>query len=232
MDKKNILIVEDEEDIVQLLTYNLEMEDFSVRHVNHGDDVFPSLESLKPDLILLDVMLPGQSGLEICRSIRESGKFASIPIIMLTAKSQDHHVIAGLEAGANDYVTKPFNIGVLVARIQSCLRHKSSTHSTEKKEYISYGDIELYPNEHRVLVGQDPIELNHSEFKLLSFLISKPGRVYSRDQLIDATKGENYIVTDRSIDVMMVSIRKKMGTASNYIETVRGVGYRFKKHES
>ena len=231
MSKKEILIVEDEEDIIELLKYNLEMEGFSVRHISSGNNIVSEMDTYKPDLVLLDVMLPDKDGLSVCRDIRESIKYAHIPVIMLTAKSQDHHVIAGLESGANDYISKPFNIGVLVARIHSCLRHKHES-IEPSKDYIQYANIELFLNEHRVLVDDQPVELNHSEFKLLAFLISKPGWVYSRDQLIDVTKGENYIVTDRSIDVLMVSLRKKMGIYADYIETVRGVGYRFKKYES
>ena len=150
MAQQDILIVEDEEDIVQLLKYNLEMEGFSVRHVANGDDVMPEIKSLRPDLVLLDVMLPGQGGIAVCKSIRASSKYAKIPIIMLTAKSQDHHVIAGLDAGANDYVTKPFNIGVLVARIQSCLRHKQDSSEESHSDYIEYANLELFLNDYPV----------------------------------------------------------------------------------
>lgn len=225
--KKQILVIEDEKDISLLLEYNLKQEGFQVHVVSDGKEALPSIKKISPDLIILDIMLPNLDGIEILKRIKFDAKLKQIPVIMLTAKSSDVDIVSALEIGADDYVTKPFSPAVLIARIRMAFRKKLT--KTNEAEKIEIGDLVIYPEKFKVKIKNLDIELTTSEFKILLFLAQNPGRAFSRYQLVDAVKGEGYIVTDRIIDVVVVAIRKKLGSAANLIETVRGVGYRFKE---
>ena len=225
MNGKSILIIEDEEDILELVRYNLTKEGYQVYGVFSGEDSFDFLKNKLVDLILLDIMLPGIDGLEVCRGIKNNLDTKAIPIIMLTAKGEELDIIKGLELGADDYVTKPFSPKVLSARINAVLRRKDLYLDEED----SQASLAINSDKHEVLVNNKQVELTLTEFKVLELMASKPGWAYSRYQIIDAIRGDEYIVTDRSVDVLVVGLRKKLGPCSGFIETVRGVGYRFKE---
>ncbi|MFA5879377.1 MAG: response regulator transcription factor [Candidatus Margulisiibacteriota bacterium] len=226
---KKILVIEDEKDILFLLEYNLKQEGFTVFTVDDGKDAISSVIKFKPDLILLDIMLPNLDGKEILKRLKLDTKYNQIPVIMLTAKSADTDVVSALEIGADDYVTKPFSPAVLIARIRNILRKKSP--QINSQDNLQIGSLKIYPEKFKVKLEDQDLALTTTEFKILLFLASNIGKVFSRYQLVDAVKGEGYIVTDRIIDVVIVSLRKKLGELAKLIETVRGVGYRFKDLE-
>jgi two-component system phosphate regulon response regulator PhoB len=228
--KKIVLIVEDDEDIQQLVGYNLIKAGFLVEYGDSGEQALEIIGKQHPDLILLDLMLPGLDGLELCRIIRGDGKLAEIPIIMLTAKGEEADIVHGLEVGADDYITKPFSPKVLVSRVKAVLRRKakdSAPAASERGEVIELEKIVINPGRHEVMVNNQPVSLTPTEFGILHLLAKRPGWVFSRQQIIDAVRGYDYLVTPRTIDVQMFSLRKKLGAAGMKIETVRGVGYRF-----
>ncbi len=225
---KHILIVEDEEDIQTLLSFNLKKEGYKTHSVYSGEQALKIIYDTQPDLILLDIMIPDTDGFEICKQLKSTPATSSIPIIFLSAKTQEHNIITGLELGADDYLTKPFNLNILIAKIRSLLRKKSKQHLSDTKTIMAFNDLILDTNTLHVTADNQSIALNNTEFKLLTFMAQKPGWVFSRQQLINACKGDDYIVTDRSIDVLIVAIRKKLGKCAYRIETVRGAGYRFK----
>jgi two-component system, OmpR family, alkaline phosphatase synthesis response regulator PhoP len=226
MARERIFIVEDEEDIQELISYNLVKNSFSVKIFGNGEDFLSYLESDACDLILLDLMLPGMDGLEICKKLKKTQSTENIPVIMLTAKGEESDIITGLELGADDYIIKPFSPKVLVARVKAVLRRKEQI--TEiKKENVTAGGIQIVPGRFEVIVNNEKIELTASEFKALHLLAGRPGWVFTRYQIVESVHGENYPVTDRSVDVMMVSLRKKLKEGGRYIETVCGIGYRF-----
>jgi len=226
MPKENILIVDDEEDVLELVQYNLKKEGYAVQTAICGEDALKKIAAKLPDLIVLDLMLPGIDGLTICKKLKTEGKTQNIPIIMLTAKSEESDVVAGLEIGADDYITKPFSPKVLIARIRRVL-HRNIAKDLEKTP-VKIHDIVIDPSRRQVLVKNKPVELTFTEFNILYILVKRPGMVFTRYQIVDSIHGEDYLVTDRAIDVQMVSLRKKLGSSGKYIETVRGVGYRFK----
>lgn len=228
MAKEKILLVDDEEDILELVKYNLGKEGYRVSSATTGEDALRMVGEHPPDVILLDLMLPGMDGLEVCRQLRNNPNTSDIPIIMLTAKGEDADVVTGLELGSDDYVTKPFSPRVLLARIRAVLRRKEQA-EPEDVSVVRIHDIVINPARHEVLVEGRPTILTATEFRILQFLVRRPGWVFSRDQIINAVRGEDYPVTDRSVDVQIVGLRKKLGEAGNWIETVRGVGYRFKE---
>jgi two-component system, OmpR family, alkaline phosphatase synthesis response regulator PhoP len=228
MAKEKILVVDDEEDINELIEYNMERDGFQVRCAVSGEEALSIAEEDLPSLIVLDLMLPGIDGLEVCRKLKTGLKTKDIPIVMLTAKSEDADIVAGLELGADDYVTKPFSPRVLLARIRSVLR-RGFPKQDHETEYLMVHGVAIDPARHEVLIEGRRRDLSASEFRILYFLARKPGRVYSRDQIITAIRGEDYPVTDRSVDVAIVGLRKKLGKAGKLIETVRGVGYRFRE---
>ncbi|HBA83969.1 MAG TPA: DNA-binding response regulator [Verrucomicrobia bacterium] len=230
MIKKSIFVVEDEEDILELLRYNLTREGYAVSTAAKGEEAVKEIPRKLPDLILLDLMLPGLDGLEVCRALKKNPKTAGIPIIMVTAKGEESDVVAGLELGADDYIPKPFSMKVLIARIRTVLRRKREP-AAEKNASIRIHDIEINPGRHEVLIQNEPVEMTFSELRILHFLASRPGWVMTREQIVDAIRGEDYAVTDRAVDVQIVGIRRKLGPRADYIETVRGVGYRFKEQE-
>ena len=230
MSRKTIFIVEDEEDIQELLRYNLTREGYTVAAAARGEDAVKAILRKPPDLVLLDLMLPGLDGLEVCRILKKDPKTAGIPIVMATAKGEESDVVAGLELGADDYVTKPFSMKVLIARVRAVLRRKREP-PADKNTVIHIHDIEINPGRHEVLIRGAPVEMTFSEFKILHLLAGRPGWVMTREQIVDAVRGEDYAVTDRAVDVQIVGIRRKLGSRADYIETVRGVGYRFKEQE-
>ncbi|HHM01899.1 MAG TPA: response regulator transcription factor, partial [Caldithrix abyssi] len=183
-----------------------------------------------PHLLLLDLMLPGIDGLEVCKALKNDPDLKDVPVIMLTAKGEDADIVSGLELGADDYITKPFNSSVLLARIKAMLRRQSEK-ETGDTDVIKIFNIVIHPGRHTVTVDEKPVQLTYSEFKLLQFLARHPGWVYSRYQIVDALRGSDYPVTERAIDVQVVGLRKKLGAAGKYIETVRAVGYRFRQPE-
>lgn len=227
MAKEKILIVEDEEDIQELLRVNLAREGFVTESVLTGENALASIRNDRPDLVLLDIMLPGIGGLEICRRLKSDPALQTIPIVMLTARGEESDVVVGLELGADDYVTKPFSPRILMARIHAVLRRRARE-EVDDTEPLYRGDLVIDPVRYEVMIKDRKIDLTCTEFSVLHFLARKPGWVFTRQQIVDAVKGEDYPVTERSVDVQMVGLRKKMGPASDYIETVRGIGYRFK----
>lgn len=228
MTKKEIFVVEDEEGILELLRYNLTREGFAVSSAADGEDAVAAIPRKLPDLILLDLMLPGLDGLGVCRALKKNPKTAGIPIVMVTAKGEESDIVAGLELGADDYITKPFSMKVLVARVRTILRRKEER-AADKNAVIRIHDLVINPGRHEVLVKGKPVEMTASELKILHYLTSRPGWVMTRQQIVDAVRGEDYAVTDRSVDVQIVGLRKKLGARAELIETVRGVGYRFKE---
>ncbi len=232
MGKANVLIVEDDEDIQQLVSYNLIKAGFHVTCADTGEEGLQKLQAGGVDCILLDLMLPGITGLEVCRAVKKIDTCANIPILILTAKGEEDDVVAGLEHGADDYVTKPFSPKVLIARVKAMLRRRAEQLSEEappeKIEKIIIRDLEIHPGRHEVRLKGVPLQLTMTEYGILLLLASKPGWVYTRQQIIDAVRGYDFLVTPRAIDVQIFGLRKKMGEAGSSIETVRGVGYRFK----
>ena len=228
MAKQRILVVDDEEDILELVRYHLAREGYEVAVSASGEDGLKKAKREALDLVVLDLMLPGLDGLEVAKALKADAKTKTLPLIMLTAKGEDADVVAGLELGADDYITKPFSPRVLIARVKTVLRRRSREPIGES-ESVSIHDLEIHPGRRTVLAGGTPVELTYTEFQLLHVLARRPGWVFTRSQIVDAVRGGDYPVTDRSVDVQVVGLRKKLGPHGSYIETVRGVGYRFKE---
>ncbi len=229
MSKETILVVEDEEDIQELVRYNLAKEGHRVLLAGTGEDGLRAARTELPGLILLDLMLPGVDGLEVCRILKADAKTRHIPVVMLTAKGEESDVVAGLELGADDYITKPFSPKVLIARMRAVLRRRAASSADSGDSPVKAHDLVIHPGRHEVVHRGKSIDLTATEFKLLHFLARRPGWVFTRQQIVDGVKGEDYPVTDRAVDVQIVGLRKKLGSAGELIETVRGVGYRFKE---
>ena len=230
MPRETILIVDDEEDIIELIKYNLKTEGYIILSAGTGEQAIKTAKQSLPDLIVLDLMLPGIDGLEVTRYLKNNDRTADIPIVMVTAKGEESDVVTGLELGANDYISKPFSPRELVARIRAILRRRRKPGATESASGIrQVGDMVIDRARHVVTIHGEPVDLTLSEIELLSFLADKKGWVFTRGQIMDAIHGENYAVTERSIDVIIVGLRKKLKTHAASIETVRGVGYRFKE---
>ena len=228
MSRENILAVDDEEDILELLRFNLNREGYRVSGAASGEEALRIVRTKPIDLIVLDLMLPGLDGLDVTRKIKNDPKIRHIPIIMLTAKGEEADVVTGLELGASDYVTKPFSPRILVARIKAALRSGTGT-PTDDQEIIRIHGFEIHPGRRQVSLENRQIDLTYTEFQVLYYLAKRPGWVFTRSQIVDAVRGDDYPVTDRSVDVQIVGLRKKLGEGGSYIETVRGVGYRFKE---
>jgi two-component system phosphate regulon response regulator PhoB len=226
MAKESILIVEDDRDIRELIDYNLSKEGFKTTCVASGEAAIKTTKSMTFDICLLDLMLPDLDGLEVCKTFKKDPRLAIMPIIMVTAKGEESDIVIGLEMGADDYITKPFSPKVLIARIKTVLKRKKIPLSDENIP-IKIGDILIHPGRREVTIKGSGIDLTFTEFQLLRFLASKPGWVFTRYQIVDAIKGDDYAVTDRSVDVQIVGLRKKLGDYGKLIETIRGVGYRF-----
>jgi two-component system alkaline phosphatase synthesis response regulator PhoP len=222
---EHILIVEDEEDIAELLEYNLQRQGYLPSVAYTGEDGLALARESRPDLILLDIMLPGLSGLEVCRRLKQDPETAGLPVIMLTAKGEEEDVVAGFEAGADDYVTKPFRPKVLLARVQAVLR-RSGRRRAREDEIVEFEGLRIHPGRHEVSAGGERIDLTRTEFRILQFLTSRPGWVFTRSQIVRAVHGDDYPVTGRSVDVQVAALRRKLGDRGDMIQTVRGVGYR------
>lgn len=231
MARETILVVEDEQDILELITFNLEANGYTVLQASSGEKGLEVANKKKPDLIILDLMLPGIDGLEVCKKIKRVEDTAEIPIIMVTAKSEDSDIITGLELGADDYITKPFSTKVLIARVRTSLRRERVKEAPKSTIRISIHDITIDTSRYEVLCSETPVNLSATEFAILHYLAKNPGWVFSRNQIIDAVKGDNYPVTERSVDVQILGLRKKLGDQGQYIETVRGVGYRLRNEQ-
>ncbi|NLD90933.1 MAG: response regulator transcription factor [Lentisphaerae bacterium] len=230
MSRKMILLVEDEHDIHELLKFHLERENMDLHPVDTGEEALQFLKDHAVSLILLDLMLPGMDGLDVCRHLKAQPDTRDIPIIMLTAKDSEADIVTGLEMGAADYVPKPFSPRVLVARIRAVLRRPVPVVPTgDTGPVIQVGPLTVDPERHKVEVKGKEIQLTYTEFRILQLLAENPGRAFTRQQIVDQVRGESYTVTERIVDVQMVSLRKKLGAIGDWIETVRGVGYRFKE---
>ncbi len=226
MTGKQILVIEDDKDIQDLIRFNLEKEGFKVTCRISAEEGFNAIEASSPDLILLDLMLPGLDGLSACRQLKANEKTRNIPIVMLTAKGSEADIVSGLELGAHDYITKPFSPRVLHARIRTHLR--STDASVDSADAVlRRGPIEIDNTHHEVRLKGHSVDLTLTEYRVLEFLARRPGVVFTRYQIVDAVKGEDYPVTDRSVDVQIVGLRKKLGSHGGLVETVRGIGYRF-----
>ncbi len=228
MAKEKILVVDDEEDILELLKFNLSREGYQVSCAASGEEALSQVRSKTPDLMVLDLMLPGIDGLEVAKSLKQDPETKNIPIVMLTAKGEEADIVTGLELGADDYITKPFSPRILVARVRAVLRRKTKE-PPDETSVLRVHDLEIHPGRHEVLVNGKPIPLTFTEFGILGYLVRRPGWVFTRSQIVDAVRGDDYFVTDRSVDVQIVGLRKKLGPAGRYIETVRGIGYRLKE---
>ena len=228
MAKEKILVVDDEEDILELVRYNLSREGYRVTGSLTGEDALCKVRSDTFDLIILDLMLPGMDGLAFTKTVKNDSRLRSIPIIMLTAKGEEADIVTGLELGADDYITKPFSPRVMTARVRTALRRQKEAPQDEMA-VIKIHDLEINPGRRSVLAKGSPIDLTYTEFQLLFLLARRPGWVFTRSQIVDLIRGSDYPVTDRSVDVQIVGLRKKLGTYGKYIETVRSVGYRFRE---
>lgn len=227
--REKILVVDDEEDIIELVRFHLIKEGYAVTGAGSGEEALEAVKQGVWDLIVLDLMLPGIDGFTVAKNIKNDAALAGTPIIMLTAKTEEADMVAGLEIGAEDYITKPFSPRVLLARIRSILRRNKSAPVSEEP-IIKREELVIDMRKHNVIAGGQTVDLTYSEFELLTFLASRPGWAFSRSQIVDAVRGYNYAVTDRSVDVQVVGLRRKLGPCGKYIETVRGVGYRFRDH--
>lgn len=227
MARKQILVVEDDPNIAELVVYNLEKNGYDVVVADDGEKGLALARKARPDFVILDLMLPGIDGIEVCQSMRRDPELADVPIIMLTARTGETDVVVGLTVGADDYVPKPFSPSVLVARLKALAR-RAKTRS-EHRPVIEYGPLAVDKAAHKVFVNGEDVYLTLTEFRLLVALAERPGRALSRSELLDLAIGENVFVIDRTIDVHVASLRKKLAGCGGMIETVRGVGYRFKE---
>ena len=226
MSKESILIVDDEEDILELIQYYLSRNGYSLDTAISGEEALTKAKTKLPNIIILDLMLPGIDGLEVCKILKNDTKTEHIPIIMLTAKGEESDIVSGLELGADDYITKPFSPKVLVARVRRII-NRTKTRDLEKAP-VKIHELVIDPSRRQVLIENKPKDLTFTEFNILYTLAKRPGLVFTRYQIVDNLHGDDYLVTDRAVDVQIVGLRKKLGSCSKYIETVRGVGYRFR----
>lgn len=228
MSKRRILIVDDEEEILQLIEYHLLKSGYGCTCAITGTEAVAKARSILPDLIVLDLMLPGVDGLQVCSILKSDVKTNHIPIVMVTAKGTESDVVRGLESGADDYVVKPFSPHVLLARIAAVLR-RTPKQGQDEAAALQVREILIHPGRREVLLNGKPVELSYSEFAILHFLARRPGWVFTRSQIVEALHGPGYPVTDRAVDVQIVGLRKKLGDYGEDIETIRGVGYRFRE---
>lgn len=224
-----ILLVDDEKDILEFLSYNLKKEGFEVSTCQDGQAALNLLDTFKPNLIVLDVMMPGMDGIETCETIRSNKEYDNILITFLTARSEDYSQVAGLEAGADGYIHKPIKPKVLVSRVKSLLRRKGAAIETSPLDVIEIVDLKIDRERYQVTLDDEPLSLPRKEFEILYLLASKPGKVFNREQIFEKIWGADVVVGGRTIDVHVRKLREKIGL--NYIETVKGVGYKFKTDE-
>ncbi|MCK4468459.1 MAG: response regulator, partial [Desulfobacterales bacterium] len=228
MADNKILVVDDEEDILELVRYNLARDGYRVVCAASGEQALSRAKSEPFDLIVLDLMLPGIDGLEVAKRLKSKPETRHIPIIMLTAKGEEADIVTGLELGADDYVTKPFSPRILVARVKAVIR-RNLQEEADDSSIIQIYELEIDPGKRKVLAKGSHVELTFTEFQILYLLARRPGWVFTRFKIVDLIRGDDYPVTDRSVDVQIVGLRKKLGPCGKYIETVRGVGYRFRE---
>ncbi|HEX8322666.1 MAG TPA: response regulator transcription factor [Tepidisphaeraceae bacterium] len=226
---KTVLIADDEQDLVELIGFNLQRNGYDVLSATDGTTALKLAQQHTPDLIVLDVMMPGLDGTEVCRRLKGDPKTAKIPVVMLTAKGEETDVVVGLTLGADDYVTKPFSMKILLARLASVLRRHDGAAAGEPTDLLKAGPLTIDPHQHQATVDGEVLKLTLTEFKLLTALVQARGRVLSRDQLMDKAMGSDVFVTDRAIDVHVTAIRRKLGIAAYLVHTVRGVGYRLQE---
>jgi len=225
MGSKRVLLVEDERDMAELVALRLRREHYEVEVVHDGAAALDRVRCRPPDLLLLDIMLPRTSGIDVLREVRADPRTAHVPVILLTARSEEGDILLGLHLGADDYVTKPFSMAVLMARVAAVLRRAEAA-PADGAAVLSAGPVRLNRQTHRVEVGDKPVALTRTEFRLLEAILAARGRVLTRDQLISRAMGPDAVVTDRTVDVHLTALRRKLGKARRYILTVRGVGYR------
>ncbi len=223
---ETIVVVEDDASIRELLQHNLMREGYKVLLASDGRTGLSTAQTAHPDAVILDLMLPGLDGIEVCRELKRRPDTVRIPVLMLTAKSEESDIVTGLEVGAEDYVAKPFSVKVVIARLRALLRRQRVAPDDDAR-VVQVRDLVIDPGRHEVLAKGKPLDLTFTEFRLLHLLSRRPGRVFTREQIVDGVRGEDYAVTDRAVDVQIVGLRRKLGTRGDYIETVRGVGYRF-----
>lgn len=230
--KHKIAVIEDDRDINELIAYNLQKEGYNIiRSLDGGQGLF-LIQKERPDLVLLDLMLPGMDGLEICQALKNSDATKDIPIIMITAKGEESDVVVGLQMGADDYIIKPFSIKVLLARVKAIFRRGKQVKSTGSSQSVrDFGVVTIDLPKHKITVNGQAVALTAIEFAIVEFLSRTPGRVYTRDQILDNVWKEGKFIIDRAVDVHVRGLRKKLGAAADYVETVRGVGYRFKEED-
>ena len=228
MAKGNIFVVDDEEDILELIRINLDREGYKVTCIEAGEECVKKAREKLPDLIVLDLMLPGIDGLDVCKILKNDSKTRHIPIIMLTAKGEESDIVTGLELGADDYMTKPFSPKILTARIKAVLRKGTVSPESDAGDVIKRKNIIIDPGRREVTVNGKAIDLTFTEFEILIFLARRPGWVFTRNQIVNGVKGAGYPVTERAVDVQIVGLRKKLGAVADMIDTIRGVGYRFR----
>ena len=228
MARQTVLVVDDEADILELLDYNLSRQGYAVVRAADGEEALAAARRQRPDLIVLDLMLPRLDGLSVCRALKGDAGLKAVPIVMLTARGEEADIVTGLELGADDYVTKPFSPRVLLARLKAVLRRRAVGGDVDEAAPLKRGALEIRPARREALAAGKPVELTRTEFGILNFLARRPGLVFTRSQIVAAVQGDDVVVTDRSVDVHVVSLRRKLGPCGDFIETVRGVGYRFK----
>ena len=228
MARPRVLVVDDEPDILELIGYNLARHNFDMIGVDSGEEAFASVRRSLPDLVVLDLMLPGIDGLEVCRRLKNDNRTAAVPVIILSAKGEEADVVIGLELGADDYLTKPFSPRVLMARIKAVLRRKRGE-SGAVEAVITHQDLRINAGRHEVLVAGAPVQLTLTEFRILYQLARRPGWVFTRNQILEAAQGDETGVTERAVDVHMVALRRKLGSSGDLVETIRGVGYRLRE---
>ncbi len=226
MSRPRIVIIEDEPDIVEVISYNLKREGYQVSSAARGDDGINLVRNKAPNLVILDLMLPGVDGLSVCQQLKADPLTKDIPIIIVSAKEEESDVVIGLGLGADDYVAKPFSPRELLARVKAVLR-RSPTRGKSDSKRINIGDLVIDSTRHEVKVADNLVMLTATEFKILYQLASQPGRAFSREQLLNRVVGEGVVVVDRNIDVHIRSVRKKLGPCQDMIQTIRGIGYRF-----
>jgi DNA-binding response OmpR family regulator len=231
MTREKVVVIEDEPDIREVIEHNLTREGYKVRSTRDGEDGLGLVRKEAPDLVLLDLMLPGLDGIEVCRRLKADPLTRAIPVVMVTAKGEESDVVLGLGMGADDYVAKPFSPKELIARVKAVLRRGPLKEDEATRGRITRDGVAIDASRHDVRVDGGSIAFTATEFRLLHFLASHPGRVFTRDHLLTRVIGEDAIVTDRNIDVHVRAIRKKLGSYRDLIETIRGVGYRFRDDE-
>ncbi len=228
--EKSIFVIDDEKDIQEILKINLEKEGYKIYTYSSAEEALRGLEKRAPDLIILDIMMKGMDGYDFCKHIRSTREYRTIPIIFLSAKSEEFDKVLGLELGGDDYVTKPFSIKEILARIKAVFRRVDTEgYDTKHQNVIRYKGIEIYPNRYTLKVDGNDVQVTKTEFEILSLFLRYPDKIFSRDNIIDSIRGEDVYVVDRTIDVHIMNIRKKLGKYKNIISTFSGVGYGIKE---